>query len=132
MYWLKLCTHDMWHVDNLFPFSRGRFQYYWYRNDFPHIPNIAINVISWFFVWTAWLSIFAFIINKLFISYFVLCNQSLKSVHKYACLLWWNEVPGDNGSAVIIVLVPVYTLYITRVTVLYLYCLIPENTLCCN
>ena len=49
---------------------------------------------------------FAFIINKLIISNFVLYKESLKSAHKYA-FLWWNEVPGDNGLVAIIVPVPV-------------------------
>ena len=57
-------------------------KHYWYRNDYPHLPIIAIHITSWFFTWIQ--TKFAFIMNKFIIFHSVLCNQSLKSAHQYA------------------------------------------------
>ena len=96
---------------------------YWYQNDYRRLVIIASHVISRFFLWGK-LSKFAFILNKLIIHNFILCNESLKLAYKYALyhFIWWNDVPGDNAWATTIVPVPVVSLP-TRTRSFINYCL---------
>ena len=48
----------------------------------PCLPIIAFHITTLFFLWK--LTKFVFIVNKLIILNFFLCNQSLKWAHKYA------------------------------------------------